>query len=87
MLGIQAAALLLHGAERAAHSNGWQFALGILGDIKVSRQSNTKKIGKGDLAVIDEFRLGEGFVPFLGEIQGVHILVLVAAEQHHCCKG
>ena len=87
MLGIEAAALLLHGAERTANGNGRKFALGVLGNIKVRRQGNTKKIGKGDLAVIDEFRLGEGFVPFLGEIQGVHILVLVAAEQQHSCKG
>jgi hypothetical protein len=37
--------------------------------------------------VIDQFRFRESLVPFLGEIQGIHILVLVAAQQQHRSKG
>ena len=36
------------------------------GYIQICRQSNTKKIGKSDFAMIDQFGLRERLVPFLG---------------------
>ena len=77
MLGIQAAGLLLYGAERAAHGKGGKPAFCVLGDIHIGRQLNAIAVVEGDLAVVDKFRFGKCLVPFLGKIQGTHILVSV----------
>ena len=94
MLSIDAGSLLLHGAKRAAHGNSGQFYSiipgltgNLFGDIYIGGQFNAETIVESDFAVIDQFRLRESLVPFLGEIQGIHILVLVAAEQQQSCKG
>ena len=94
MLRIDTGSLLLHGAEGAAHGNSGQF-YGILpgltgnlfGDVQIGGQFNAKTIVESDFAVMDQFGFREGLVPFLGESQGIHMLVLVAAEQQDGCEG
>ena len=77
MLGIQAAALLLHGSERTAHRNGGKSAGCILGNIHIGRQFNAIAVMKSNFTVVDKFGLGEGLVPLPGKIQCAHILVCV----------
>ena len=87
MLRIDAGRLLLYGAKGAGDCDGRQLAFRILGNVQIGSQFNAKTIVESDFAVIDQFGFREGLVPFLGESQGIHILVLVAAEQQHGCKG
>ena len=98
MLGIQAGRLLLYGTEGAAHGNGGQtpevgcdVITGLAGDffrdIEIGGEYDTIAIVEGNLAVAYQFRLRKSLVPFLGEGERVHIIILVAAEQHQGCEG
>ena len=81
MLGIQAAALFLHGAEGAAHRNGGKPVILSAGEgsrhIHIGRQLNAVAVVESDLAVVHQFRFRKGLVPFLREIQCAHILVFI----------
>ena len=89
MLRIQAAGLLLHGAERAGDRNCGQFAIGILRHIHVGRQLDAIAVVESDFAVIDQLGLREGLVPFLGKGKCAHILfgIRFTGNQQQGCQG
>ena len=103
MLGIQAAALLLYGAEGAGDCDGGEFVQRFFtpfrmtfvilnagegsGNIHIGRQFYAVAVVESDFAVVDKFRLRKSLVPFLGEFKSIHILVLAATEQQHGCAN
>ena len=55
VLGVEAAALLLHGAKGTADRDGGQLAGTLPGHVHIGRQFNAVAVMESDLAVIDKF--------------------------------
>ena len=70
LLCIQAGALLLYRAERAAHSHGGELSGGIFRLVEIGGKLDAEAVVKRDLAVVNGVILREGLVPFLREGQG-----------------
>ena len=78
LLRVQAGALLLHGAERAAHGHGGEGALRALRLVEIGGELDAEAVVKRDLAVVNGVVLRERLVPFLREGQGaVHAFYLL----------
>ena len=70
LLRVQAGALLLHRAERAAHGHGGALSGGVFRLVEIGRELDAEAVVKRDLAVVNGGVLWERLVPFLGEGQG-----------------
>ena len=89
VLRVKPRGLFLDGTERPGDCDGGELAVcleaRVLGHIQIRRKFDTEMVLERDLGMFDLFALGEYLVPFGGERELVHIVVLCRFSR--LCRG
>ena len=85
-LRVQAAGLLLDGAEGAGHGQGGRLAPRVLGLVQVGDQGDAEAGAEGDLLVVHGVGLREDLVPLGGRFRGLmgHVGCLLLRVRARC---